>query len=716
MAANGGVPDLSSKPMREDDDDGEYESDPEEVVPLGLRRREASDDEAEEEVPQRRRDRRLLIGGEVESDGEGRPAAYEEEEDVEGEEEEEFEEVDEELEEEELEEAVVGRVGGTAGRAGQLASPGDGGPDEGGSGVQESEAVPDASDFRGENQAAASQEEKKENEPFAVPTAGAFYMHDDRFRDNGGARHRRTPGGRKLWESKDDRAWVHDRFEEMNLKETQYNEVCSSASLSVKEVLKDVSEAVVEAGAGNGALQEGADLDILMRIWIKLQINHRERLKAEDQGNMSLFRRTKLKPLHHILNHVDHVVNVIDHFASLSAYSTLRSNEMSNKVSEGGSAPLTGNPQYEAVAARKQVFASSLSSDSPPFYPSGTSTQDVSAAHKKDVQVGSAVRNMTTSAAVDENIMGSNSNMAARGKAVLEPVGHGGPYVGHSARHTTVGKPSPTVHIHSSGSSSSVTMVQSPQLKVRVAGSGQLNYQFPPSSSPMSRVSAHTTLATSQMSLSGQPNLRPSAQQVNQRPGVGPQESPSAPQVPSLTRLPEVSEVGSPPGSSKSKTGLVGKMKVSNQGSGKSAFLYNGAQVVGATGATGVGNGDQSFPHTPALLPVMQFGGQHHGGLGVPAVGMAFPGYVAQPQGGFGNSEMTWLPVLAGAAGALGASYCSPYIALDGGYFARSSGQASSTGSSGTASLGPWWYPGLIWNHFGQLKYQKYDRLWLVRS
>lgn len=38
----------------------------------------------------------------------------------------------------------------------------------------------------------------------------------------------------------------------------------------------------------------------------------------------------------------------------------------------------------------------------------------------------------------------------------------------------------------------------------------------------------------------------------------------------------------------------------------------------------------------------MQFGGQHPGGLGVPAVGMAFPGYVAQPQLGLGNSEMTW--------------------------------------------------------------------------
>lgn len=38
----------------------------------------------------------------------------------------------------------------------------------------------------------------------------------------------------------------------------------------------------------------------------------------------------------------------------------------------------------------------------------------------------------------------------------------------------------------------------------------------------------------------------------------------------------------------------------------------------------------------------MQFGGQHPRGMGVPAVGMAFPGYVANPQLGLGNSEMTW--------------------------------------------------------------------------
>lgn len=38
----------------------------------------------------------------------------------------------------------------------------------------------------------------------------------------------------------------------------------------------------------------------------------------------------------------------------------------------------------------------------------------------------------------------------------------------------------------------------------------------------------------------------------------------------------------------------------------------------------------------------MPFGGQHPGGMGLPALGMAFPGYVGQPQAGMGNSEMTW--------------------------------------------------------------------------
>lgn len=42
----------------------------------------------------------------------------------------------------------------------------------------------------GEGAKEGNEEEKKEAEPFVVPTAGAFYMHDDRFRESGGARPR----------------------------------------------------------------------------------------------------------------------------------------------------------------------------------------------------------------------------------------------------------------------------------------------------------------------------------------------------------------------------------------------------------------------------------------------------------------------------------------------------------------------------------------------
>ncbi|EPS62824.1 hypothetical protein M569_11966, partial [Genlisea aurea] len=78
-----------------------------------------------------------------------------------------------------------------------------------------------------ENSGAAglqNEEPKKELDPFSVPTAGAFYMHDDRFRDNAGGRNRRTLGGRKLWESKDERKWGHDKFEELSTHQRHHEE------------------------------------------------------------------------------------------------------------------------------------------------------------------------------------------------------------------------------------------------------------------------------------------------------------------------------------------------------------------------------------------------------------------------------------------------------------------------------------------------------------
>uniref|UniRef100_A0A2P2M0Q2 Uncharacterized protein n=1 Tax=Rhizophora mucronata TaxID=61149 RepID=A0A2P2M0Q2_RHIMU len=234
--------------------------------------------------------------------------------------------------------------------------------------------------------------------------------------------------------------------------------------------------------------------------------------------------------------------------------------------------------------------------------------------------------------------------------------------------------------------SSLVNTMQSAQSKAQGKGvvlSGQMTYQPMPPNNPVSRVPSSTMLHGAQRSAAQNqvsPSVQVPGQQLGQHSGSGSQASP--PKTPVSTNSYETGEVDSASESSKSKNALVAKGKGSIQGSGRGSFLYGGAQVMGATGNMSVGNGDQNFPGTPAFLPVMQLGGQHPGSMGVPAVGMAFPGYVAQPQLGMGNSEMTWLPLLAGAAGALGPKYCSPYIAVDGAYHARPSGQISSMGPS----------------------------------
>ncbi|XP_044350031.1 protein MLN51 homolog isoform X2 [Triticum aestivum] len=72
-------------------------------------------------------------------------------------------------------------------------------------------------------------EEDKENkgfEPDAVPRTGAFYMHDDRFQNKenrGRGRQRDFSGGQKLWNSKDDSVWLHDRFNEINTHDVQHD-------------------------------------------------------------------------------------------------------------------------------------------------------------------------------------------------------------------------------------------------------------------------------------------------------------------------------------------------------------------------------------------------------------------------------------------------------------------------------------------------------------
>ena len=172
----------------------EYESDPEEAKrSLTMRRREASDDEEEEEGDGderkrslRRIDPRDEIRSDGELDGQGAPEEYYDEE-SEIEEEELSEEEEEEVVEEKEYEVSVGKAVEGVDEVEHVAVDGGGVVgkqlDEG-----RERSVEESKELQGVDQ--VEEEEKKENEPFAVPTAGAFYMHDDRFRDNAGGRNR----------------------------------------------------------------------------------------------------------------------------------------------------------------------------------------------------------------------------------------------------------------------------------------------------------------------------------------------------------------------------------------------------------------------------------------------------------------------------------------------------------------------------------------------
>ncbi|KAI3952900.1 hypothetical protein MKW92_035420 [Papaver armeniacum] len=532
-----------------DEEEQEYESDPEEApLPLTMRRREASDDE--EEKRDSRMDRRSGGGGVVgvsdgESDGQGG----------------EIEEEEEEEEEEYVERVISGNDGNEV-SGGVLESFGGGGDNGDGEGEESVDKV------EGEG-------EKKENEPFAVPTAGAFYMHDDRFS------RKRTLGGRKLWESKDDRKWGHDKFEELSLQEPK-------------------NDKERKRGAYRGSWKEtGTD-----RGYVRTN-----RIRNYDDNNdqnsvpKSVKGRGPRKYEPSARNNGDAPPNQNKH--SGRTYETTMSNSNSGRTSNHTHQNAQSNP-----AAPVNMFL------------------HVIVAQKRDVQAGPS-----------EKFSVPHANSFARGKTVVDPIVKGRQYINEPVR-PLVGKFS-NMQLQSSGSS-----IKSPEVVA------QHNYQS--TSSPN-----HGNIGSMQYAVVQQKPVNP----------VQPGSQASSPPKGSSTNSSEPGETESPTGSSKSKTALVSKGKVALK------------EVVGAAGNMGVAHSDQKYPGTPALLPVMQFAGQHNGGLGVPAVGMALPGYVAQPQLGFGNSEMTWVPVLANAAGALGAPYCSPYLPVDGTYYAQPSGQTSSSAS-----------------------------------
>ncbi|KAB2094094.1 hypothetical protein ES319_A02G133200v1 [Gossypium barbadense] len=622
----------------------EYESDPEEVKrSLAMRRREAAsdDDEGErdeENNAEARMDRRSVIRSD-ESDGQGGAADYDdgvEELDLEEVEEEvydEYEEEEEEIDEEEIDEVGKVEVRGNVKITG----------DDVKEAVVENGNVDEGLGIDNNHIGEEHGEEKKENEPFAVPTAGLFYMHDDRFRDNVGGRHRRTRCGRNLWESKDDRKWGHDKFEEMTLQEKHYEEGRSSRGRYRAQSKNRGPDRGYRRGSGSKAFGKNNHQNMAPKVVRgRGPRSYEPNMKISSQAP-PIQGRLSGKPL-----------------------------EKTSQANSGRASTLATNAGTVSDPNPKHIFASSLSSASPPFYPAASSNKDTALTQKKDVHAESVSGNLCPSV-TDENFSASQSN-SLRGKNVVDSLSMAKLYIDDPSLSASA-KPLTNMQMVPSGSSLGNTSKPT-QSRVQgrvVAIPGLKACQPAPHQNQINRVSPPTQIIAVQRNPVQGYSVQGAAQQLGQHTGM-PQAS-SPPKTATSVNSYESGEVES----SETSKPLVSKGKSCVQGAGRGSFLYSGAQVMGPTGTMAVGHGDKNFP---AFLPVMQFGGQHPGGLSVPAVGMAFPGYVAQPQLGLGNSEMTWLPVLTSAAGALGATYCSPYITVDGAYHARTSGQTSSTGSS----------------------------------
>ncbi|KAG4211774.1 hypothetical protein ERO13_A02G122300v2 [Gossypium hirsutum] len=577
----------------------EYESDPEEVKrSLAMRRREAAsdDDEGErdeENNAEARMDRRSVIRSD-ESDGQGGAADYDdgvEELDLEEVEEvyDEYEEEEEEIDEEEIDEVGKVEVRGNVKITG----------DDVKEAVVENGNVDEGLGIDNNHIGEEHGEEKKENEPFAVPTAGLFYMHDDRFRDNVGGRHRRTRCGRNLWESKDDRKWGHDKFEEMTLQEKHYEEGRSSRGRYRAQSKNRGPDRGYRRGSGSKAFGKNNRQNMAPKV-------------VRGRGP--------------------------------------RSYEPNMKISSQAP-PIQGRLSGKPLEKTSQANSAA------------SSNKDTALTQKKDVHAESVSGNLCPSV-TDENFSASQSN-SLRGKNVVDSLSMAKLYIDDPSLSASA-KPLTNMQMVPSGSSlGNTSKPTQSRVQGRVVAIPGLKACQP--APPQNQIIAVQRNPVQGYSVQG------AAQQLGQHTGM-PQAS-SPPKTATSVNSYESGEVES----SETSKPLVSKGKSCVQGAGRGSFLYSGAQVMGPTGTMAVGHGDKNFP---AFLPVMQFGGQHPGGLSVPAVGMAFPGYVAQPQLGLGNSEMTWLPVLTSAAGALGATYCSPYITVDGAYHARTSGQTSSTGSS----------------------------------
>lgn len=460
-----------------------------------------------------------------------------------------------------------------------------------------------------------AEEEKKEAEPFVVPTAGAFYMHDDRFRGVAGARPRRGVGGsRKLWEAKDEKPWVHDLFEELNMRDDSYRD-----------------DGSFRGGRGRSRARGRASGD-RHRGWVGKLASDSEELNI----NRARRGRGKGRPVRS--EGADHSR------ADESGFSATKGTQ--ENTASTNSEGQDENIKHEFTAPPRKVGAGSLNSASPPFFPS-------SAIQPKTVE-GSE----SNPANVQRSTKGRDRGTKASSQVFVAKSGASG----GSGRGLHIGA------LHSS----------------------------PQSQQPVMPSTNQTTTNMRNSSNQSQPPLVPSVQPQSQQAQAHETQGPGAVIHVSAASSPANLGQSVQPARLRSTGGRGGRGANAQVVGGRGGpYAYHGGASTGMNNV--VQKVDPGFaPPIPGVGPVaVQYGGHSPAGMPLPAVGMAMPNYSGQPQFGFPNSEVTWIPVLAGG-GTIGAGYATPYMTMEGTpppmYFSQPAPQPPSFRPTGNGSK-----PGGLW-------------------
>ncbi|KAI5084554.1 hypothetical protein GOP47_0000723 [Adiantum capillus-veneris] len=436
---------------------------------------------------------------------------------------------------------------------------------------------------------------------------------------------RRSAGGRKLWEAKDEQRWVHDRFEELKLNEENYPPQGGRGRRGRGR------EGRRGQGRGRGSGHRGLnekDPEENVRFPAR-------RVRGRGRG----MRRARMD----------------DYEFRDTKPASIRND---NRVL---STPKPAVPQpsgkAEDAASKKPSTSSVLNSKSPPFFPTGAVTNNITGGQSNTgkgseekvidrdaTQPGSLVN--TARSVVDKGVTKANPPSVMRSSStpgnIVNMISDSG--LGEVDRSLPRGANTLKQQLMKTGSGS---MLQH-QRPGRAEGSMQHVLEQSSPSSPSQPTQQTTRGNPSQLLRLQQPQQHVQTMTPSQVSRGQTMQAQSLVSPVALSVQPAVDSKGAPPPPGNKLVNAANQRatQAGTLSAGRGSLMYGGSSL------------------TNGLRSVVQFAGQPQANLGVPTVGVALPGYSSQPQFGFPNSEVTWIPILAGG-GSLGSNYNNSYIAVD---------------------------------------------------